>query len=225
MDDQWWDIKEPPALRPPTEAIRYERLVKRLRPSFSEPRLHWIIAKYIPTGEIIGCAGWTGPGHPIHNFWRKSAVEFFGWREQYNCSDDEFEELWSGVDLKEWDGTFSKDDGLREGLLGGEPHWYLAPLVTLPEWQGRGVGKLLLNWAIEKADATDPVTPMYLESAPTARAVYMHCGFVPQGEANFIRRGPAIVRGLEAEEGKDDEKAAKINVDVVAADTEAGLTK
>jgi GNAT superfamily N-acetyltransferase len=182
-----------------------------------------MVARYIPTGDIIGCAGWTAPGNPVHNFFRKTAIDFYGWREQYNCSDEEFEELWSGVDLKNWDGQFSKDDDLRKDVFGDEPHWYLAPLYTFPGWQGRGVGKLLLNWAIEQADATDPVTPLYLESAPTARAVYMHCGFVPLGEYNFLRRGPAIVRGLEAEEGKDDEKAAKVSIDVVAAETESSL--
>jgi GNAT superfamily N-acetyltransferase len=124
-----------------------------------------------------------------------------------------------------WDEQFADDDRQRKELLGDEPHWYLAPLCTFPEWQGRGVGKLLLNWAIEQADATDPVTPLYLESAPTARAVYMHCGFVPQGAYNFIRRGPAIVKGLEAEEGQNDTKEAKVNVDVVAAEKEIGLAK
>jgi GNAT superfamily N-acetyltransferase len=163
--------------------------------------VHWLVAKYVPTGEIIGCACWTAPGNPIHDFFRKSAVDFYGWRDQYNCSDEEFEELWSGMSEEHWNGQFARTDQTRKDVLGDESHWYLAPLYTFPGWQGRGVGKLLLNWAIEQADATDPVTPMYLDSAPTARAVYMHCGFVPTGEYNMVRRGPAVVRGEESNEG------------------------
>ncbi|KAF2639437.1 acyl-CoA N-acyltransferase [Massarina eburnea CBS 473.64] len=214
---QSWEKNEPLALRPPTEAIRHERFVRRLRPSFRYPRIRWIVAKHIPTGEIIGCAAWTAPGNPVHNFFRKTAVDFYGWRDQYNCSDEEFDEVWSGVNMENWDGGFARNDDVRKDLLGDEPHWYLVFLYTFPEWQGRGVGKLLLNWAIDQADATDPVTPMYLESAPSARGVYMHCGFVPQGEHNFLRRGPAIVRELKAEEGKEDAKAAPVNIEAVGA--------
>ena len=47
-----------------------------------------------------------------------------------------------------------------------------------------------MNWAIEQADRTDPAQPMYLESAPTARDMYVRFGFEPIGEANFLRRGP-----------------------------------
>lgn len=130
--------------------------------------------------------------------------------------------MWSGTNLEAWETEIEKNDALRKELLGDEPHWYLAPLLTWPEFQGRGVGKLLLNYAIEKADATDPITPLYLESASYARAVYMHCGFVPQSASNFLRRGPAIVRGLEAEakEKMEDIKVEKVDIDVVANEVE-----
>jgi GNAT superfamily N-acetyltransferase len=191
--------------------MRHESMIKRLFPTFSHPQVHWVVARYVPTGEIIACAGWTAPGSPIHNYFRKSAVDFYGWRDQYNCSDEKFEELWSQVDDENWNKHIADNDDVRKSVFGDEPHWYLAPIFTWPEWQGRGVGKLLLDWAIEQADANDPPTPLYLESAPTARPVYMHCGFVPLGKTDFVRRGPAIVRGLEAEEDKDDANVAKIN--------------
>lgn len=188
--------------------------------------MHWVKAVYVPTNEIIGIAGWMGPGNPAHCIWRKSAWDFYGWQDQFGVSDEEFEEMWKGVNSDVWDENLAKADGIRQELMGEEPHWYLAPLFTWPEYQGRGVAKLLLQWAIEKADATNPVTPLYLESMPYARAVYMHAGFVPQGESNFIRRGPAVVRGLEAEDEVNKSeglKGEKVDVEVVATEAEAQL--
>jgi hypothetical protein len=55
--------------------------------------------------------------------------------------------------------------------------------------------------------------------------VYMHVGFVPQGVYNFVRRGPAVVRGLEAEEGTDgngqEKKLEEVSVEAVARELEA----
>jgi GNAT superfamily N-acetyltransferase len=188
----FWDRKEPIALRP-SEAVRQERFVRRFRPTFSHPLFHWVIVRHNPTNSIVGCAAWVAPGNPVHEHFRKDAVDFYGWRDQYNCSDEEFEELWSHVDDKAWTGHLADTDAVRKEVLGDEPHWFLASLYTLPEWQGNGVGKLLLNWAIRQADATEPVTPLYLESSPAGRPVYMRAGFVPQGETNMLRRGPAVV--------------------------------
>jgi GNAT superfamily N-acetyltransferase len=190
--------------------------------------MNWIKAVHKPTSTIIGVAGWAGPDLPIHNIFRRSATDFYGWREKMSWTDAEIEEMWSHVNDAKWSEQFAKDDGVRRDIVEGKPHWYLAPLLTFPEWQGRGVGKKLLNWAIEQADATDPPTPMYLESRPTARAVYMHVGFVPQGEYNFLRRGPAIVKGLEddTDVNKDDtgkEKLSVVDVAVVAQEIESDL--
>lgn len=195
----FWDKKEPLELRPPTEAIRHERMIKRLLPVISDPETHWLIARHIPTGEIMACACWVAPGKPVHNFLRRSAVDFYGWKDQYKFSDSELEEMWSHVDDEQWNGYFARCDTWREEILGDEPHWYLASLFTLPKWQGRGAAKLLLNWAIEPADANDPPTPLYLESSVMAMPVYVHCGFVKQNENNFLRRGPVVARDPKTE--------------------------
>ena len=65
----------------------------------------------------------------------------------------------------------------------------------------------LMNWAIEQADMVEPAQAMYLESAPTAREVYLRFGFEPIGEANFVRRGPRTI--------KCDEDEGKVNVGAV----------
>jgi GNAT superfamily N-acetyltransferase len=200
-------------------------MAKRLLPALKyTPHTYFIKAVLASTGETVGLAGWTGPGNPcIHNIFRRSAIDYYGWKEKMGWTDAEIDEMWSHVSDENWSVQFGKDDDTRKEIFGDEPHWYLAPLLTWPEYQSRGVGKRLLNWAIDQADKTEPLTPMYLESAPTARAVYMHVGFVPQGAYNFVRRGPAVVRGLEAEEGNDAqrEKLEEVSVEAMAEEMEA----
>jgi GNAT superfamily N-acetyltransferase len=206
----WWDQKEPPELAPHVNLeMRKARMAKRLLPALNPkhtPHTYFVKAVLAATSETVGIAGWHGPGNPsTHCIFRRDAIDHYGWKEAMGWTDEEIEEMYSHVSNENWSGQFAKDDEMRREILGEEGHWYLAPLLTWPEYQGRGIGKRLLSWAIEQADSTEPVTPMYLESAPTARAVYMHVGFVPQGEYNFLRRGPAVVRGLEAdEEGRED---------------------
>ncbi|KAF2621304.1 acyl-CoA N-acyltransferase [Macroventuria anomochaeta] len=214
------DKKEPRHLRPPTHETRVQRLAKRIQPSFSQPGMHWIKAVHIPSSTIIGAAGWASPTLPVHNIFRRSAITFYGWKEKMGWSDADVDEMFAHVDDQAWSGNYEKDDEIRSKVV-GEPHWYLATLITWPKWQGRGVGKRLLTWAIEKADKEVPPTPMYLESSATARAVYMHVGFVPQGDVNFLRRGPRVLRGLEAE--VEEKKIEKVDVEAVAEEIEADL--
>ena len=47
----------------------------------------------------------------------------------------------------------------------------------IPEYQGRGVASLLLKEVIDIADAQDPPTALYLESAPKAKTFYPKLGF------------------------------------------------
>jgi GNAT superfamily N-acetyltransferase len=153
--------------------------------------MHWVKAVHTPTNTIMGVAGWMGPTHALHTIWRRSATDYYNWREKSKWTDADIKEMWSGVDMEVWEGRFEKDDQRRKEILGDEPHWYLAPLYTLPEFQGRGVASKLLNWAIVQADKTEPVTPMYLEASEMGKPIYLHVGFEQVGEENsFVRRGP-----------------------------------
>lgn len=110
------------------------------------------------------------------------------------------DDMWRDVDIKLWDGYIGGNDDIRAELLRDEPHWFLAPLMTLPAFQGRGVASRLMGWAIEQADRAVPPQKMYLESAPTARNVYMRFGFEAVGESGFLRNGT----GRDGEVGKDE---------------------
>ncbi|OAK94439.1 hypothetical protein IQ06DRAFT_260612 [Phaeosphaeriaceae sp. SRC1lsM3a] len=220
----FWDKKEPLHLRP-DDSTRQRLLAKRILPSLTEPNIKWIKAVN-SAGQIMGIACWTAPGAPIDNYLHRSAVSSFRWQEKMKWTNAEIDEMWAHVSDEQWNGEILRYDDIRREVLGDEPHWFLAPLMTWPEFQGRGVGKKLLMWAIDQADATTPPTPMYLESAPTARAVYMHCGFVPAGKVNMVRRGPAVVGGLEDDGEKEPEvlkKAEQVSVEVVAQEMEADM--
>ncbi|KAF2877126.1 acyl-CoA N-acyltransferase [Massariosphaeria phaeospora] len=194
-----WARREPLSLRPPNYITRQNRLAARLRPSFTLPHMHWLKAVQPSTGATIGIAGWTGPGTPIMNILRRDAVEFYGWQARMGWSDEELADMWAGVTAESWSWNFAEGDRVRAEVLGQEKHWYLTTLFTWPEYRGRGVGKMLLEWAFERADAMVPVTPLYLEASPAGRGLYLRVGFVPLGEVNMVRRGPGVVRGGDGE--------------------------
>ena len=210
--ESFWTRKEPLHLRPASDEIRVQRLAKRIEPSMSQPGFHWIKAVHIPSSTIIGAAGWADPSLPLHNPFRRDGIAFFGWQEKMGWSDADVEQLFAHVDDVAWNGNLAKYDEVRRNFFGDEKHWYLDSLFTWPGWQGRGVAKKLLAWAIDQADATSPPTPMYLETSPPGRAVYEHVGFVPHGEYEMHRRGPKAVEGKEKAEEKE---VAKVDVEVV----------
>lgn len=183
--------------------------------------MHWLKAVHIPTNTIIGAASWADPSLPVHNIFRRSAITFYGWQEKMGWSDADVDQMFAHVDDEAWSGGYVKGDEIRSQVMNGEPHWYLAQLITWPEWQGRGVGKRLLDWAIKQADAEVPPTPMYLEASAMSRAVYMHVGFVQVGEKNYVRRGPRIVRALGGDEKEQVEsKTGKVDIEVVGNELE-----
>lgn len=165
--------------------------------------MHWLKAVHIPTNTIIGVAAWASPDLPVYNIFRQSAIYYYNWHTKMHWTDAEITEMYAHVDDEVWSGGHAKNDEIRATVMKGEPHWYLAQLITWPEWQGRGVGKRLLDWAIRRADEESPPTPMYLEASAMSRAVYMHVGFVQLGEKNYVRRGPRAVQAVdESEVGK-----------------------
>ena len=71
------------------------------------------------------------------------------------------------------------------------PHWYLAVMGVAPEWQGRGIGSLLMHPGFDEIDAAG--LPSYLEaSTPRSRALYARHGFRVTGEMHLPADGPPI---------------------------------
>ncbi|KAH5529798.1 hypothetical protein HBI29_021010 [Parastagonospora nodorum] len=182
----FWDLVEPPSQRP-LPAIRLALMAKRLLPSLSDPAIQWIKAVHAPTDECMGMACWTLPGSAVHNPLRKSAIAFYAWDAKMRWTQHDVEEMFAHVCAEQWDVPIARNDRLRAQFFKGHAHWYLSPVCTWPKWQGLGVGKKLLAWALERADRTG--TPVYLRSAPEARGFYERVGFEEVEEGVFVRRG------------------------------------
>jgi ribosomal protein S18 acetylase RimI-like enzyme len=71
------------------------------------------------------------------------------------------------------------------------PHTYLAVMGVAPEWQGRGLGSMLMYPGLESLDAER--APAYLEaSTPRSRELYRRHGFEVTGEFNLPSGGPPV---------------------------------
>lgn len=71
-----------------------------------------------------------------------------------------------------------------------EPHWYLNVVSTLPEHQGRGLGRRVLEPVLARCDAEG--VPAYLESTnPRNRSLYRRMGFVETDEI-ALDGGPSM---------------------------------
>lgn len=71
---------------------------------------------------------------------------------------------------------FDPLDSSRDEIMGKEnPFFMLNSLATHPDHQGRGAGKLLLDWGLKKADDEGLVT--YLDGTQMARPLYEKNGF------------------------------------------------
>jgi GNAT superfamily N-acetyltransferase len=170
-----------------------QRMAKRLVPILAHDEFTFIKAVLASTGETIGAACWGRPDtNSVHDPFRRSALTFYNWQTSLGWSDAAVDEMWASV-ADDWHAGPAQDDEERAQTMKGEPHWYLALLITWPAFQGRGVARRLMDWGIEQADAEVPATPMYLKSSKMARRVYMHVGFVPVGESAgaMVRRGRA----------------------------------
>lgn len=187
--EEAWAKKEPAELRP-SEAVSIQRLAQRLVPILAHDEFTFMKAVLASTGEPIGAACWGRPDtNSTHEPFRRSALAFYNWQTSLGWSDAGVDEMWASI-ADSWHEGPAKDDEERAQVMKGEPHWYLALLITWPDFQGRGVARRLLDWATKQADATEPATAMYLKSSEMARRVYMHVGFVPVGEKTMVRRGP-----------------------------------
>jgi GNAT superfamily N-acetyltransferase len=135
------------------------------------------------------------PGHSFPstfppNFMRDSrdVAVALGWNHVEGWNAEHIEVMWAGVN-DGWHDMCIEREVLRAQLMGERLHWYVGPLYVVPQWQVRGVSSRLMRWGQEQIleqrrraeagelDAGYKETCCYLESAASARAVYLHIGF------------------------------------------------
>ncbi|KAK0659707.1 putative acetyltransferase, GNAT family [Cercophora samala] len=76
-------------------------------------------------------------------------------------------------------GLFTSDMDLPQ-----EPHWYLALIVTLPDYKGSGAGRLLMEWGIKKVDEDEQ--DAYLEASPEGKPLFEKYGFRVEEVAEYL---------------------------------------
>lgn len=86
---------------------------------------------------------------------------------------------------KEWgDGTnvplceyfFRAMDAKRDMHMKDKPYFLMGILVTMPQYQGQGIGSSLLRWGLEIAD--EKGVECYINASPKAVKVYERLGWV-----------------------------------------------
>ncbi|GAA5872431.1 hypothetical protein JCM16303_004514 [Sporobolomyces ruberrimus] len=177
---------EPIETRAPPE-VRYRRFAYRHSRLLSLPSERPMIARVTePDGRerIAGCAWWHVPGAAIDNQQKRRV-------ERMSEESDEEAESWMNFDWRKWTEMLEKYDKIRKEKMGDEPHWYVGPVWTHPDYQGQGIATALLEETIALADATAPPTPMYLEASPAGQPVYSKMGWVriDGTETAMLRRG------------------------------------
>ncbi|KAF3346599.1 hypothetical protein VD0002_g7683 [Verticillium dahliae] len=110
---------------------------------------------------LVGCARWF--------VYRKSMPE------------PELHSFGPGVHVAAATEMLGAIDGLRKANSSGKPCVYLSVLVVHPDYQGRGVGKLLMEWGLDRAAGLG--VSVFLESSPAGRKLYTGLGFREVGVA------------------------------------------
>ncbi|GAA6040750.1 hypothetical protein JCM8097_003279 [Rhodosporidiobolus ruineniae] len=177
---------EPPSIRADFRT-RVRRFAHRFRPLLD--RSDCLIEKATvpaPSGKpvVAALAFWHLPGAKVDNVQKRDV-------ERMAEETDEDREAYEGYDWEKWNSMLEKYDVVRRRVMGDEPHWYLGPLWTHPDYQGQGFAGQLLRSAIAKADASDPPAPMYLEASPAGMPVYARYGWerIEGTETAMLRRG------------------------------------
>ncbi|GAA5989910.1 hypothetical protein JCM5350_004961 [Sporobolomyces pararoseus] len=189
---------------------RIERQSKRLSKLLSNPSVDFRKAVLKSTGELVGVALWmyTKRGEKPRNLKRRFIEIVREGKEK-----EEEEEDWKGVDWEKWNQCWDEWDAVRDDLMAGREHWYLVPLWVLPAFEGKGIGRLLLNEKISQCDKlNEPSTPIYLEASKFGKPLYTKLGFRQYGESYYcemIRWGEGNEEDYKRCEEKKKEFLAK----------------
>lgn len=122
-------------------------------------------AAFSPRGAVAGVMALTPPGHFPHPWWANARL-FWNVLLRPTPWCPRLSPLWP---LRRYAATFDEIH-LRE------PHWYVDVVGIAPEFQGQGLGKRLLNMAIELAQGSQH--PLWLETQTAANVdFYAALGF------------------------------------------------
>nr|GAT51498.1 predicted protein [Mycena chlorophos] len=97
------------------------------------------------------------------------------------------DEVLKGVDVELRKKVGLASRVLRDATMGEVKYWYLSLMFVDPAYQSRGIGKALLRWGLDQADAEG--IPAYLEASDEGLPLYQKSGFEVVGW-NEVRIDP-----------------------------------
>lgn len=80
-------------------------------------------------------------------------------------------------------------DGRIVGVVLVKNFWNLCSLFVDPAVQGQGIGRLLVESAIEACRGKSPKGAIWLNASPNAVAFYRHMGFAPRASDRILPPG------------------------------------
>jgi N-acetylglutamate synthase-like GNAT family acetyltransferase len=180
-----------------------------VRQRFATPDLRTIVAEDPFTGEILGQASWAveGSDTALYKRWTRES----SWLTVLEGSLIWAEKLWcryvtdKSVDYAFLDGFMAAFLGTARAVRPDCLHLHL--IVIAPEAQGKGVGRMLVDWG--KALAVQEDLPLFLEATLEAVGFYERGGFKRLGRDVAIEAEgqeailiPAFVWEGEEREGR-----------------------
>ncbi|KAF1973988.1 hypothetical protein BU23DRAFT_462763 [Bimuria novae-zelandiae CBS 107.79] len=72
---------------------------------------------------------------------------------------------------------------VRKEFMDVKPFYFLQMLITDPDHQRRGAGRMLVNWGCSRADKAG--LPSFLEASDAGKPLYRSCGFSPVHTETF----------------------------------------
>ena len=144
------------------------------REALAEPFLspEVVRVKASVNGVPVGFANWLGPvdrtstsGDPLADeVAREAALE-----AAVEAAKTDVDRVYKAkINSNFYDAVSRAFESSRKQLFAGRPHWYLEMCAVHPDYQGKGVGKALLDWGLAQADRNN--LPVYLEASHEVRA-------------------------------------------------------
>jgi len=148
-----------------------------VRQRFATPDLRTIVAEDFSTGKILGQASWAveGSDTALYKRWTGEST----WLDWLEGNLIWAEKLWckyvtdKSVDYKFLDGFMAAFLGTARAVRPACLHCHL--IVIDPDTQGKGLGRMLIDWGKELAVKED--LPIFLEATLEAVGFYEKSGF------------------------------------------------
>ncbi|GJJ06616.1 hypothetical protein Clacol_000809 [Clathrus columnatus] len=144
--------------------------------------------------KVVGFASWLPPEGPrTRTLWKWFLANVYYRIRNYFIPLDMPENLGPFISMMEE----QKAEVFGKGApWEGRKYWYLFLLFVDPDWQRRGVGGALMDWAFEKARQSGTV--VYVESSPMGLPAYKGKGFkivtnLPREMCGVVLEGPGLI--------------------------------